>query len=288
MPYLGNTLADRFTTVSYQDLTGGSGTSFTLDHPAGSAQDIEVFVNNVRQEPGVAYTVAGTTMTMTGTVASTDDFYVVFQGKALQTVTPGTNTITTAMIQDNAISAAKIASGAGGMDWSASPKTASFTAEAGKGYFIDTSSSAITMTLPASPSIGDRVALIDYKSNANNNNITIEDNGSNFKGNAIDFVTLSTAGVSVMLIYSDAGQGWVVAYSDTDTDSAITYPSYTVDALIVAGGGGGSSGTGSGGGGAGGFLEGTLTFRANTVYTVTVGAGGSGSTRNPNANAYRI
>lgn len=109
MPYLGNTLADRFTTVSYQDLTGGSGTSFTLDHPAGSAQDIEVFVNNVRQEPGVAYTVAGTALTMTGSVASTDDFYVVFQGKAIQTVTPGADTVTTAMIQDNAVTMAKLA-----------------------------------------------------------------------------------------------------------------------------------------------------------------------------------
>ena len=46
-----------------------------------------MFVNNVRQEPNVAYTVSGTTMTMTGTVASTDDFYVVFQSKAQQSIT---------------------------------------------------------------------------------------------------------------------------------------------------------------------------------------------------------
>ena len=92
MPYLGNVPATNFSTVAYQDLTGGSGTSFTLSHPAGSAQDIEVFVNNVRQEPGVAYTVAGTALTMTGSIASTDDFYVVFQGKAQQTVTHPSNT----------------------------------------------------------------------------------------------------------------------------------------------------------------------------------------------------
>lgn len=99
MPYLGNVPATNFSTMSYQDLTGGTGTSFTLDFPAGSAQDIEVFVNNVRQEPGVAYTVAGTALTMTGSIASTDDFYVVFQGKAQQTVVPGANTITAAMLQ---------------------------------------------------------------------------------------------------------------------------------------------------------------------------------------------
>jgi hypothetical protein len=103
MPYLGNIPATNFSTISYQDLTGGTGTSFTLDFPAGSAQDIEVFVNNVRQEPGVAYTVAGTSLTMTGSIVATDDFYVVFQGKAQQTVVPGPNTITAAMLQSGAV-----------------------------------------------------------------------------------------------------------------------------------------------------------------------------------------
>ena len=82
MPYLGNAPAEAYSQISYQDLTGGSGTSFTLDYPAGSAGEIEVFVNNVRQEPTVAYTVSGTSLTMTGSIAATDDFYVVFQGKA--------------------------------------------------------------------------------------------------------------------------------------------------------------------------------------------------------------
>jgi hypothetical protein len=94
--------------MSYQDLTGGTGTSFTLDNAAGSAQDIEVFVNNVRQEPGVAYTVSGTALTMTGSIASTDDFYVVFQGKAQQTVTPANNSITATMLQSGAVTDAKI------------------------------------------------------------------------------------------------------------------------------------------------------------------------------------
>ena len=87
MPYIGNPPAERFTSFDYQDLTGGSGTSFTLDNTVGNPQEIEVFVNNVRQEPGVAYTVSGTALTMTGSIATTDDFYVVFQGKAIQTAT---------------------------------------------------------------------------------------------------------------------------------------------------------------------------------------------------------
>ena len=88
MPYIGNTPAVATTSIEYQDLTGGSGTSFTLDYPVGSPQDVEVFVNNVRQEPGVAYNISGSTgLVMTGTIATTDDFYVVFQGKATGTTT---------------------------------------------------------------------------------------------------------------------------------------------------------------------------------------------------------
>lgn len=97
MPYLGNIPTDRYSTVSYQDLTGGSGTGFTLDYSVSTPQDIEVFVNNVRQEPNVAYTVSGTSLTMTGSIVTTDDFYVVFQGKAHQTIVPGAGTITNAM-----------------------------------------------------------------------------------------------------------------------------------------------------------------------------------------------
>lgn len=97
MAYLGNIPAVAYSAVSYQDLTGGSGTSFTLDYPAGNEQEIEVFVNNVRQEPGVAYTVSGTSLTMTGTISSGDDFYVVFQSKAQQTVThPSTQNLNAA------------------------------------------------------------------------------------------------------------------------------------------------------------------------------------------------
>lgn len=87
MPYLGNIPATQFAELKYQDFTGGTGTSFTLNDPVGSAQELEVFVNNVRQEPGVAYTVSGTALTMTGSIVASDDFYVVFQGKSVGTAT---------------------------------------------------------------------------------------------------------------------------------------------------------------------------------------------------------
>jgi len=92
MAYVGNAPASRFSSIVKQTITGDGGANYTLNHPVASEQEIEVFVNNVRQEPGVAYNVAGTSLTMTGNVSSSDSFYVVFQGKAQQTSTLASNT----------------------------------------------------------------------------------------------------------------------------------------------------------------------------------------------------
>ena len=112
MAYIGNQTSNSYSSIAKQDLTGVTGSpvkrGFTLDHAVANAQEIEVFVNNVRQEPGVAYTVSGTGLTMTGDVETTDDFYVVFQGKALQTTVPPDDSVTTARINDGAVTSAKL------------------------------------------------------------------------------------------------------------------------------------------------------------------------------------
>ena len=103
MGYIGNQTSNSYSSLAKQTITGDGTTGpYTLDHAVANAQEIEVFVNNVRQEPGVAYTVSGTTLTMTGNVASTDDFYVVFQGKALQTTVPPENSVTPSMLTGGA------------------------------------------------------------------------------------------------------------------------------------------------------------------------------------------
>ena len=63
----------------------------------------------------------------------------------------------------------------GGTSWQA-VKTSNFTAAAGQGVFCDTSSAAFTLTLPASPSIGDEVAFKDYAKTFDTNNLTIARN----------------------------------------------------------------------------------------------------------------
>ena len=86
MSYVGNPLATAFAPRVKQDLTGQSGNSFTLSHAVSSANDLSVYINHVRQEPTTAYTVDYTTLSTTGTVASTDDFYIIFDELALQSI----------------------------------------------------------------------------------------------------------------------------------------------------------------------------------------------------------
>ena len=85
MATLGQKPATQHVSTEKQTLTGNGGTSYTLQQSVSQAADIEVFVNNTRQEPTVAYTASGTTLTMTGAVNASDSFYVIFQGKAIQT-----------------------------------------------------------------------------------------------------------------------------------------------------------------------------------------------------------
>ena len=96
---------------------------------------------------------------------------------------------------------------AGSVDWQTTKKTASFTAVSGEGYFVDTTSAALTATLPASPSAGDIVSIVDYAGTAETNNITIGRNSSNINGDASD-LTVTKANSGITLVYVDATEGW--------------------------------------------------------------------------------
>lgn len=97
MGYIGNQPAEKFSSFSKQTFSpDGSTTSFTLDYAVSSENELALFVNNVRQEPGSgkAYTASGTTLTMSEAPGSSDTMYGIFIGKAVQTVTPNLNPIT--------------------------------------------------------------------------------------------------------------------------------------------------------------------------------------------------
>src|SRR6056300_1081153 len=171
-----------------------------------------------------------------------------------------------------------------------SVQTTGFTAVAGIGYFVDTTSGVITVTLPASATLGDQIAIKDYAGTFASNNLTIGRNGHNIQGVANDSL-ITTNRASLLLVYVDSTKGWIYAEESnvadlqgptfiTATGGTITtsgdYKIHTftgdgcfvvasigncaapapqrdkVDYLVVAGGGGGGDNAG-GGGGAGGY-----------------------------------
>jgi len=195
--------------------------------------------------------------------------------------------------------------GIGTVNWDTTAKTSAFTAVSGRGYFVNTTSGAITVTLPAG-SAGSIVSLKDYANTWNTNNVTLTPNGTDKINGVNSNATLDTQDQSVTLIYVDDTKGWrVVQDSTSDVTGAqfvtatggtitccgnfkihtFTGPgtftvscagnargSNTVDYLVVAGGASGgnayTNNTGkSGGGGAGGFRESSGT--ASGSYTTS-------------------
>ena len=174
----------------------------------------------------------------------------------------------------------------GAVNWqTGSIKTSTFTAVSGEGYFVDTSSGAVTVNLPAG-SAGAIVAFADYTRTFGSNNLTISPNGSNKIGGIAQDAVLNTDGQSATLVFVDATEGWInvqetqtsitgtppfiVATGGTESTSgdfkihtftgpgtfqitnAGSSPNNVVDYLVVGGGGAGTGVAGSGAG-AGGF-----------------------------------
>ena len=96
----------------------------------------------------------------------------------------------------------------GGTSWQA-VKTTGFTAVAGEGYFCNTTSAAFTVTLPATPTIGDEVAIVDYAGTFDTNNLTVGRNSENIQGSAAD-LTVATERAGFTLVYTDGTQGWLL------------------------------------------------------------------------------
>lgn len=106
MAYIGNQNPTGFVgRPPKEDFTGTTGGTLALSNAVGSAHDIELFINHVRQEPETSYQAAGNTVTFQGyTVAATDDIYVVYKGLALLTSTVADGSVTSAKIATGAVS----------------------------------------------------------------------------------------------------------------------------------------------------------------------------------------
>jgi hypothetical protein len=209
----------------------------------------------------------------------------------------------------------------GTVDWCTTAKTAPFTGVSGNGYFVNTTSGVVTVTLPATPSAGDIISIADYASTFQTNNLTLCRNSSKINGECFN-ATLNTEGQSITLVYVDATRGWKNTMDSTSNVSGAAYVtatggtitccgdykihtftadgcfsvscagnpagSTTIDYLVVAGGGGGGGlCERGGGGGAGGYRESFPNPATGGLpvsiqsYPITVGAGGGASLSGP-------
>ena len=86
MSVIGNKPATNFQAIRKQTITGTGATAYALDHPVSSPNDIEVFINNVRQEPVTSYNATSQTITFTEAVTSSDSAYMIYQGQTMGTI----------------------------------------------------------------------------------------------------------------------------------------------------------------------------------------------------------
>jgi len=193
----------------------------------------------------------------------------------------------------------------GTVDWDTTPKTATFSAVSGDGFFCNTTSSAFTCNLPAGAA-GAIVSLADYAATWNTNNLTVSPNGTDKIGGVNADVALNTQGQSVTFVYVDSTQGWINTMDSTSNVRGTSFITATggtittsgdfkihtftgpgtftvtnagsgaapssVDYLVVAGGASGANAEDGnnnhgGGGGAGGYRE--SSGAASGCYTVS-------------------
>lgn len=98
MAYIGNTPADKFQTLQKQSFTTSATDTYTLSYSVTNPQDLALFINNVRQNPNDAYTVSGTTLTLSSAITGSDTMYAVFLGRAVETIAPAVGSVTNAML----------------------------------------------------------------------------------------------------------------------------------------------------------------------------------------------
>ena len=108
----------------------------------------------------------------------------------------------------------------GTVDWQTTPKTATFTAVSGEGYFANTSGGAFVMNLPAGTA-GNIVSVVDYTNTFQTNNLTITPNGSQKIGGIASSFVASTEGQSLTLVYVDDIEGWKSVQDSTTAATAL-------------------------------------------------------------------
>ena len=240
MPFLGSTPAEQYKSLAKQTITGDGSTAYTLTQSVTNAYDMEVFINNVRQEPDTSYTASGTTITFTAAVNSSDSCYIIFQGKSVGSINPPANSVGSNEIQNTSVTADHMHTTAG---------------------VITKSNDA-----PSSPSNG------DFWYDLNDYAFKFYD-GTTWQ--LIKSAFTATGGTE-----STSGGYRYHTFNSTNNFSVTKGSIEVEYLIVAGGGGGGSGGSSGsgprGGGGAGGMITGTATVTEGNTYVCTVGSGGAG------------
>jgi len=131
------------------------------------------------------------------------------------------------IVQSNIVrSSGTIAVAASGLNWDSAVITAStLSAEAGKGYFINTTSNTCTITLPSAAEVGDQIVFVDYARTWGTNKIIIDSNGLNYQGGDDTYVIdYDTSGETLDIVYSGASKGWIPQNDDIVADAPVAPP----------------------------------------------------------------
>ena len=165
-----------------------------------SANHCLVSLNGILQAPTTSFTISGSDIVFASALTASDSIdFVMILGNVLDLGVPSDGTITHAKFDSNT---------GGVVDWQ-TVITGDTTMVAGRGYFVNTTSIAITMTLPISAVRGDEVWIVDYAGTFDTNNLTVGRNGHNIQGDASD-LTVSTERAGFTLVYVDSTQGWLL------------------------------------------------------------------------------
>ena len=141
------------------------------------------------------------------------------------------------LVKDNIFgSSGLVVEAAGGLSWQPVVTASTTTVEAAKGYFINTTDNACTITLPSSATAGDQIILVDYARTWGTNAITIDSNGLNFQGSDDTYIVdYDTSGQALNLVYSGATVGWTPSSDIVNVDEAVIVAAVTQKAIIFSG-----------------------------------------------------
>ena len=184
----GNIKGPGFTAATTQNLP--SGATYTL-----TSDGTDYVITNNEGGPQVA-----TSLTVSGTL--TGQGTVSFTGSSIAASSAFTPSNTYDLVTLTYLQTKY------GNIWSV--QNSSFSAVAGGRYFVDTGSTAVTMTLPSSPTLGDQIQVVDYSGTFATRNLTVGNNGNKIM-RITDTMTVSTNGAAFTLVWSGSASGWLMA-----------------------------------------------------------------------------